>query len=223
MSKKIIFDVDTQVDFLSPEGSSFVGDENLIFDWHDHPKESASIVANIEHALIEALRNEVVIIGSVFAYPESYGMSECVIGTDGQEKINATMLVEPEFYYNVASTKHGIDLNVSSQCWQIVFEKMISDIWDPLLGQPDNIHSFLRTEDVDTVYIVGNDHEDSIADTIDGLVQSRYNVKVVFDAITNWDFHKHHHILNEMGVECISTDELVEELKRGNNGTDSDS
>jgi nicotinamidase-related amidase len=161
----IIFDVDTQNDMCNKKN-----------------KVSHDIIKNIENVLITALRNEIVIMGSVIAHENNlYGY--CTVNTFGQEKINETMMVEPEFYYNVANTKNGIDLNVAEECWQIIFEKQIVDIWDPLLGQPDNIQSFLRHENVEVVYIVGINFEDNIVTAIEGFINRQYKVIAITDAI----------------------------------------
>jgi len=161
----IIFDVDTQNDLCYKKLNM-----------------SPDIITNIENVLITAMRNEIVIMGSVIAHENNlYGY--CTIGTRGQEKINETMMVEPEFYYNVANTRNGIDLNVAEECWQIVFEKQVSDIWDPLLGQPDNIQSFLRHENIDTIYVVGNNFDSAVINTIDGFVNRKYDVCVICDAV----------------------------------------
>lgn len=166
MSNKVIFDIDTQNDLCKHK--------NVV---------DAEIINNIENILTEALRNDIVILGSVLCHENNlYGY--CTVDTDGQEKINETMMVEPEFYYTVANTRNGIDMNVAEECWQIVFERQCPDIWDPLMGQPDNIQSFLRHEDIKTVYIVGNNFNDSVNNAIHGFVARQYDVVVVLDAIS---------------------------------------
>ena len=201
MNNTVIFDVDTQRDFLCLD--SKICDEYV------------SAVTNIENILAEALRNEIVVLGSVFAYPEVYSSKYCVIDTEGQEKINETMMVDTEFYYNVPTTNHGIDLNLSGECWQIVFEKLISDVWDPTLGQPDNLNTFLRTETVNNVIIVGNNVDDGMIETIEGFVDSQYNVTIVTDAMCNWDHNVHRNVLISMGVTLLDTSEVINEIKRG--------
>lgn len=193
MSNSIIFDVDTQIDLCRKKLNV-----------------EPSTITNIENVLIEALRNEVVILSSVVAHENNlYGY--CTVGTIGQEKINETMMVEPEFYYNVANTRNGIDMNVAEECWQIVFEKQVSDIWDPLMGQPDNVQSFLRHENIDTVYIVGNNFDSAIVNAIEGFIDRDYRVKVVVDAI--------HWVAEETplyhGAIPISTEQFIKEINEG--------
>lgn len=196
--RSIIFDVDTQNDLCKNKRSI---NKNV----------SSKIISNIEHVLITAIRNQIVILGSVISHENNcYGY--CEVNTYGHEKINETMMVEPEFYYNVANTKNGIDLNVAEECWQIVFEKQISDVWDPLLGQPDNLQSFLRHENIDTVYIVGTNFNDSVIHTIHGFIARKYNVRVVSDAI-NWITTDD--IIRKI-VPCISTEECLKELEGSN-------
>jgi len=189
----IIFDVDTQKDLC-----------------YKKLKVDHSTITNIESVLVEALRNEVVILGSVVAHENKlYGY--CAIDTDGQEKINETMMVDPEFYYNVANTKNGIDLNVAELCWQIVFEKQVGDIWDPLLGQPDNIQSFLRHEDIKTIYIVGNNFDSAVINTIDGFVSRKYDVRVIVDAV-HWVAEG---TPNIEGAVSITTEQFITEICAG--------
>ena len=201
----IIFDIDTQWDLIYKKSKNV----------------DIQIIKNIEDVLINALRNEIVLIGSVIVYENNlYGY--CAVGTVGQEKLNETMMVEPEFYYNVANTRNGIDLNVASECWQIVFEKQGSDIWDPLLGQPDNLQSLLRSEHVDLVYIVGNNFDDSVIYTIEGLIKSKYKVKVIIDAV-NWNNNSVYKILVDtlygIGVDqCITTEDFISEVSGEANG-----
>jgi len=188
---RIIFDIDTQNDLCYKKT-------------HIMP----SIINNIEDVLITSMRNDIVIIGSVVSHENDlYGY--CTIGTKGQEKINQTMMVEPEFYYNVANTRNGIDMNVAEECWQVVFEKQGSDIWDVVRGQPDNVQSFLRHENIDTVYVVGNNYNDSVIDTILGLLYRQYKVKVIIDAIS-WNNDDLRSL--PQGVDILTTKEFIDEV-----------
>ena len=195
---RIIFDVDTQNDLCYKKNTA-------------NPK----ALGNIREVLIHALRNEIVIIGSVIAHDHKlYGY--CTIGTEGQEKLNETMLVEPEFYYNVANTRNGIDLNVAEECWQIVFEKQNENIWDPLMGQPDNVQSFLRHENIDTVYVIGYNFH-GIVETIQGLIERKYNVRIVHDAIS-WNIldetakYLAENVKGLLSATCISTEQFIAEI-----------
>ena len=165
-----------------------------------------TIIKNIENVLITALRNEIVLIGSVISHENDlYGY--CTVETYGQEKINETMMVEPEFYYNVANTHNGIDLNVAEECWQIVFETQSTDVWDPTLGQPDNIQSFLRHENVGVVYVVGVNFNDTLTSTIDGLLARKYTVIAITDAI-GYDENESDGVVNDNVIK-ITTEEFI--------------
>jgi nicotinamidase-related amidase len=188
---RIIFDIDTQNDLC-----------------YKKTKIPINTITNIEDILIEAMRNEIVLIGSVVAHENDlYGY--CTVGTEGQDKISETMIVEPEFYYTVANTRNGIDLNVAEQCWQIVFEKQCGDIWNVGNGQPDNLQSFLRHEGIDTIYIIGNNYNDSVVDTISGLMERKYKVKVILDAIS---WNNDDLVVLPQGVEMLSTKEFMIEI-----------
>ena len=147
---RLVFDIDSQNDFLLKSGAQYVGDDALLFN-------GDSIITNIEKIMIESLRNEVLLSGTVVSYDEEI-IGRCIQDTYGCEKINETMMVDPGLYYTVGNSNHGIDLNVAQECWQVIFEKQHADIWDTQRGQPDNLSTLLRTEDVTDVEDPTFDH-----------------------------------------------------------------
>ena len=181
----------------------------LIFD-QDTQKgllldKSIFAVPNIERVLISAMRNEVLVASSTY-YDEFVEY----------EKLSETIIVTDELYYNVPITRHGIDMNLADNCYQVNFEKLGNDIWDEEEGQPDNFMTFLRTNEVDTVYIIGNNYEGNVLDTYLGLTKSKYKVVVVEDAVINLtDFVRDK--LTSFGkthdnLRIITTNEAIGEL-----------
>jgi len=102
-------------------------------------------------------------------------------------------------------------MNIANDCYQINFEKSGNNIWNERYGQPDNVMTYLRTNDIKTVYIVGNNVNSSVQLTCEGLLKSKYNVVVVADAT-----HEINMIdgkaLEDLGVRYITTDEAIGEL-----------
>jgi len=198
---RIIFDIDTQKDFLSPLGKCYVGDEKLLCV-------TESIISNIEEILVNGIRNGIPVISSVFA---NNCQGFCDITTEGQEKIKETCLVDSEFYYNIAHTHHGIDMTVAKHCWQMEFEKEGADIWDVNLGQPDNLHTYLRTNNINIVTVIGNNFNDSVLLTILGLTKSKYHVEFIPDAIVNFSQNSCVKALC-LGAEYIHMEEFIEKI-----------
>lgn len=187
----IILDVDTSERFMLTDGEDFVSGAD-------------SVLPNINKVIENALRYEKVIISNVYS-PEM-GM--------GVNKLSDTMLVDDEFCYTVPKTNNGIDMNMAETCWHIIFEKEDEDIWHPQYGQPDNFETFLRSEGVTSVVIIGCDFRDSITKAIDGLLRSEYHVRFVTDAIASKE------IPIDDRIELITTKQFISECKReyeGNN------
>ena len=168
----IVFDVDTQIDFMKKEGNAYIDGAEYSID-------------NINAIITHALRNQVAVAGTTVFHQ---GDAEfAVFETEGIDKISETRLVDDEFFYNVPITRHGIDIPVASSCWQIYFEKAGNNIWHEETGQPDNVMSYLRAENVRDVVIVGANYDGAVEHAIYGFLKNAYNVTVVTDAIAGYN------------------------------------
>ncbi len=181
----------------------------LIFD-QDTQKEYElidinPIVPNIEKILVSAMRNEHYIASTTYYSPD--GVSE---------KLSATFIVDDEFYYNVPMTRHGMDMDIVDECYQVNFEKSGHDIWHTVEGQPDNFMTYLRTYDVDTVYLIGNNYKGNILNTYIGLTATKYKVVLVTDAMNNLTEvvkDKFDAFAEKFGnLRFLTTEEVVKEL-----------
>ncbi len=199
--KFTVLDLDTQKDFLIPTGAMFIDNDN------------ETIINNISTAMRSALTFGSPLISSTISNDRIYRF--CVTDSEGFSKIDETVFVEPEMYYNCPNLRNGIDMSVASECWHVNFEKGNTDIWDPLYGQSDNLETFLRTEDINTIFIVGVNFEASMELCIEGLLKSKYHVHVITDAIWCEDMDEIKH-LREMfapeDVEFITTKEFVAQI-----------
>ena len=206
----IILDIYTQNDFFN-EGSP------LCIENADRVRK------NINTVLITGMRNDMVIAGTLLAHsigqelPPQY-IPHCIIGDDGYDKIWDTVVVEDSLFYTVANIKHGMDVNIMDECWQIYFETQGYDIWDDIKGQPDNLGTLLRTEEVKTVYIVGVAINTSVLRAAQGLIDRLYNVVVINDAIGSIERESafrdpaiNH--MREIGVDFMSTEEFEFKFK----------
>lgn len=182
---KLIFDMDTQEGIIN--------------------NDSNTELVNIERILIEAMRTDTLISGTVY-------FDEHV----NYEKLSDTIVVDDEFIYTIPATRHGIDMNIADNCYQVYFEKLGSDIWDEEIGQPDNLMTFIRTNDVSTVYIIGNAYDGNIIDMYVGSNKSKYNIVIVEDSISNFTptIRDQLVFLNGDGdnLRFITTDQLIKEL-----------
>lgn len=162
-------------------------------------------IPNIEKMLVTAMRNEVNIASSTF-----------YIDGEETEKLSATIVVEDVFYYNCAITRHGMDLNTLSECYQVNFEHRNGNIFDTVHGQPDNFMTYLRSYEIDTVYLIGNNYSGNILDTVRGLLKNQYKVAVVEDAINNLTDYVEETLLDyaqQSGkLRFITTEEAIGEL-----------
>ena len=161
---------------------------------------------NIEKILVDVMRNNSAYLASSTFYVEG----------EETEKLSRTIIVDDLFYYNVAITRHGMDLGVMSDCYQINFEHRNGNIFDPQHGQPDNFTTYLRTCNVDTVYIVGNNYAGNITDTVRRLLASCFKVLIVEDAINNitefMDEVLHSISNNDERLRFATTEQVLGEL-----------
>jgi len=163
------------------------------------------IIPNIENILVTAMRNDVYIASTTYDSPDAE-----------TEKLAATFVVDDEFYYNVPMTRHGMDMDIVDECYQVNFEKSGHDIWHTIEGQPDNFMTYLRTYNVDTVYLIGNNYKGNILDTYIGLTKTKYKVVLVTDAMNNLtEFvkNKFNTYAEQFGnLRFLTTEEVIGEL-----------
>lgn len=193
----IIFDVDTQKDFMTQGvSSSYIWGQDYI-------------KFNISKILVHAMRNRMLIAGTVNVFEldtfDEFDNEEphCIIGTDGCEKAPDTIVVDSEFFYTVPCLRHGIEIEVSKECWQVYFEKSEIDIWGEL-GQSDNLMTFLRYEHVTDVIIIGVNDNHSIDKAIDGFIKNKFNVTVISDAVMVDD-----EFIPFNGVDVMTTEDYL--------------
>lgn len=113
----IFWDVDTQVDFLSPDGKLYVPG-------------SEAIVPALRRLTEWAAENRVLVVASVDAHqPEDAEFEQwpphCLVGTAGQEKIPETTLARQLILPN---RRVGIPFDLSG-CQQVILEKQQLDVF----------------------------------------------------------------------------------------------
>ncbi len=192
---QIFWDVDTQVDFLSPDGKLYVPG-------------SEAIVPALRRLTGWAAEHKVLVVASADAHHESdpefqQWPPHCLVGTTGQLKIPETRLVRQLVLPN-RRTEAPADLGV----WQqVVLEKQELDVFtnpntEPLiehLGRPD-------------VVLYGVVTELCVARAAWGLVQRGCKVTLVKDAMAALDPAKARSCLDELirqGARLASADAIL--------------
>jgi len=202
----IVYDTDTQKDFMNVDGALYVDG-------------AETIVGAISKVMETAHKNDILVIGSVDAHPIDDKEFEtfpphCVVDTEGQEKIPETLIHNDSFIYTVPNTGNGLDMYVADGCGQIYFEKQTYNIWDKALGQPDNLQTILRSADVKDVYMIGVASNVCVIAAIEGFVERKYKVHVITDAIKGLTISEDNNEdtatdrMIELGVDFITSDEF---------------
>jgi nicotinamidase/pyrazinamidase len=195
----LFWDVDTQADFIYPDGKLYVPG-------------AESIVLNLDRLTAWAARNGVLIIASACAHREddvefAYYPPHCLLGTPGQEKIPATRLPNALVLPN-RKVRLPQDL---FRYQQIILEKQELDVF----SNP-NTHQLLeRLGTVREIVLYGVVTEICVACTGRGLFRRGHRLRVVSDAIRHLDHPKAQLFLQEMteaAGELITTDGLLASL-----------
>lgn len=198
----IFWDVDTQVDFVLPEGRLYApGAERII--------------PNLERLTQHARRHRILVVASMDAHrsddPEfSQWPPHCVLGTPGQRKIDQTRIDTSCLIPTVPAELPG-DL---SQLQQIIVEKQTTDVFsNPNLG------ALLERIGKPEVTVYGLVTEICVAGVVRGLLTRGYRVRIVTDAIRplrEEDGKRSLAELMRLGARLVTTEEV---LKTGDGAT----
>lgn len=195
-TSQVFWDVDTQVDFLSPGGKLYVPG-------------SESIVPTLRRLTQWAAEHQVLVVASVDAHqvndPEfQQWPPHCVVGTAGQEKIPETTLPR-----RLVLSNHRTKIPTDLSGWQqVVLEKQQLDVFtnpntEPLveqLGWPD-------------VVLYGVVTEICVVRAARNLVRQGCRVTLVEDAMAALDVAQARNCLNELarqGARVAGARDIVE-------------
>lgn len=192
----VFWDVDTQVDFIHPDGKLYVPG-------------AEKIIPNLKRLTDCAARQGILIVGDVDTHQEDdeefrVYPPHCLVGTPGQQKIPETILPKQ---YIIPNRK--VELPQDFKAYQqVVLEKQTLDVFTnpnteavlALLGQKPEI----------VVYgVVTECCVDLVAR---GLIQRGYRVRLVTDAIRHWDEEKARatlRMVEEGGGQLVTTDQVI--------------
>ena len=204
----IIYDVDTQNDFIREDGALAV-------------EGAEAIIPNIQKIMDQAYEDCILVVGSVDAHDEDDPEFEhfpphCVKGTEGQKKIPES-LYSDRYVYTIPNDGSGVSIDTLKLTDQVYLEKQTYNIWDKSLGQPQNLNTILMHNHVKDIYIVGVASNICVLAAIEGFVshEEEYRIHVITDAIKGLhisDDDNEETALNrmkELGVELLTTEEFI--------------
>lgn len=197
---KIVFwDVDTQADFMRPEGKLYVPG-------------AETIIPNLRRLTRWAAEHEILVIADMDAHHE--GDEEfkdypphCLVGTPGQQKVPETVL--PRQY---VIPDRGVELPQDFSAYQqVVVEKDHVDVFTN-----PNVEKLLAVLGKDTeVYLYGVVTEVCVSLVAKGLLERGFRVNLVTDAARQWDAAKGKatlEMVRSLGGRLVTTDEALQEL-----------
>ena len=196
MNRLLFWDVDTQVDFMLPEGKLYVpGAEKLI--------------PNLRGLTAFAAEHNIPILSSVDAHLEndlefSDYPPHCLAGTPGQAKIEGTVLAER---FVVPNRRIDLPDNLS-RFRQLIVEKQEFDVFT----NPNIDLVLTRFAGDREIILYGVVTEICVDRAARGLMQRGRHVHLVTDAIMHLDAAKAEETVREIrrhGGMLLSTDEIL--------------
>ena len=192
--KMTFVDVDTQFDFMHPEGNLYVPGANGLKD-------------NLKSLIAYAKKRGIAVVASVDAHdsddPEFKQFPpHCVKGTAGQTKIDETSIDDA---FTITNISQEMDLGNRRA---VVLEKEIFS----LFGNP-NADKVLKHFDAEEFVVFGVATDYCVKAAALGLRERGYTVLLVTDAIKAVTLEGEKTALAEMksaGVKFISTQEMIE-------------
>lgn len=191
--KQVIIDVNTQKDFFLDDGKTRVGNRRRI-------------LIHIRRIIAMARIRHIPVISISEVHPQNNGSEHyCVDGTEGQKKLNYTLLNNHASFAADNSTDFPVDL--LRQYNQIILHKRCVDPFDE--PRIDRLLSEIRSNEF---IVIGASVEGAIEATALGLLQRGKRVTVVVDAVGAQDKQKAKHSLRKMaakGARLVETRRLA--------------
>ncbi|MCP2520082.1 cysteine hydrolase [Candidatus Aminicenantes bacterium AC-708-M15] len=189
----VFVDIDTQFDFMNPEGSLYI-------------KNAEKIVPNIRRLIDFALKNKIPVIASVDAHMENDPEFEkfpphCIKGKPGYEKIPETRVQDYEIIEN-----KPMEIEVSPGK-EIIIEKQAFSLFENI-----NTENILKKIGRTIAVIFGVATEYCVRASALGFLERGYKVFIVTDAIKEISKEEGEKALEELknkGAKLITTDQIL--------------
>ena len=196
--KALFVDIDTQIDFILPDGKLYV-------------KDAEKLIPNFKKLMEIAKANRITVLSSVDAHddddPEfAHFPPHCIKGRRGWEKISETL--NPE---NTHVENRPIKIDGASGAPQIVVEKTEFSMF----ANP-NIEEILKKIAPGKAFVYGVATDYCVKAAAMGLVERGYETYVVEDAIAGVSKEASEKAMVEMkaaGVKFVKTDEIEDLVK----------
>ena len=210
MARVIFWDVDTQYDFMKPDGKLYVPG-------------AQDIIPNLKRLTDYAHTRGIRIVASaddhVMGHPEisdkpdwqSTFPPHCMRGTSGQKKIPETALRDPLVVEPAPTDPKALAERVRAHTGDVLFRNHRFDVFTN-----ENVMAVLEVLDPQDIVLYGVATDVCDKAAIEGLLERRPHTRlfVVTDAVRGIDQDVSEHLLREWGdegVRLVRTKELVEE------------
>ncbi len=210
MARVIFWDVDTQSDFMKPDGKLYVPD-------------AAHIIPNLKRLSDYAHGHGIRVIASaddhvtehaeISEHPDwqSTFPPHCLRGTPGQRKIPETALRDPLVIEPASCDPQALGERVRAHRGDILFHKHRFDVFTN-----ENVMTVLEVIDPDDIVLYGVATDVCDKAAVEGLLERRPHTRlfVVTDAVKGIDKDISEQLLKEWGeegVRLVKTKEVVEE------------
>lgn len=210
MARVIFWDVDTQYDFMHPDGKLYVPEAERVID---------NLKRLTDYAHSHGIRVVASADDHVQTHPEisdrpdwkSTFPPHCMRGTRGQKKIPETALANPLVIEPTAVDAKTLGERLRAHKGDVLFHKHRFDVFSN--ANVDTVLDVLAPDDI-VLYGVATDVCDKAA--VEGLLERRPHTRlfVVTDAVKGIDKDVSEQLLKEWGeegVRLVKTKEVVEE------------
>ncbi len=210
MRKTVFWDVDTQHDFVMPDGKLYI-------------KGAEAILPQLKALTMFARERHIPIIGSVdYHAPEDQELSaapdmrdtyppHCLAGTPGQEKVEATLSREPLFIDSRPEGKVALKKRVREHLEKrgdVMFRKQRFDVF----SNP-NVDTVLDAVRPDRIVVYGVPLDLCGRYAVEGLLErKRYRVALVKDAARAFNSEEGDRLVERWaagGVCVLTTDQVI--------------
>ncbi len=195
-NSRIFVDIDTQFDFMHPEGNLYV-------------PQAETLLPKIKALLDYATAQQIPVLASADAHaaddPEFEQFpAHCVVGTPGQAKVEASLLVK-----SLTLPNQTVEINrfLLEQVDAVVLEKTVFDVF----GNP-NTEPLLKTLGSQEAIVFGVATDYCVKAAALGLKARGLKVKVVQDAIkavSPAGEQEAFAAFAEAGIELVNTDQII--------------
>ena len=200
MVKTLLWDVDTQHDFIDPDGKLTAPG-------------ATTILPNLKR-LTKANRKDLIHAGSVDAHTPrdtEFGTwpPHCIYGTPGQLKVPESTLGTPIYIPSKRLTEEQLYESITSSA-QLLFEKQHNDA-----RTNPNVKPFLEKMAPDLIAVYGVATDICVDLAVRYIVELGYRAIVVEDAIKEIDAENAERCLADwrrIGVRLVKTSQLLENL-----------